>query len=291
MKKARLILGGGSAFGLAHIGVIKALKEEYEITGVVGTSMGAIVGGCVACSISPEEMLELALDVSTIEIFNPLTLDFSRSGVFDGKAVYRLFEEWTKKRKIEDTDIPYIAVAYDLHRQLTILINKGPCAAAMRASSSLPFVFAPEEMGDYLMIDGSVAHPMPLAFADKVPGEITIAVNVLPLASAEAEFYEPGHKKGKEKLNRYEVLLSSLMQNQSFMAIQSIVNNKPDIIINANHPDLGFYDLKKAEEFYDFGYKAAKEAMGEYSEPDFATKIRQSYEKLFERIVSKNRDI
>lgn len=291
MKKARLILGGGSAFGLAHIGVIKALIEEYEITGVVGTSMGAIVGGCFVCSISPDEMLDLALDVSTIEIFNPLTLDFSRSGIFDGKAIYRLFEGWTGKRMIEDMDIPYIAVAFDLHRQLTILMDKGPCAGAMRASSSLPFVFAPEEMGDYLLIDGSVAHPMPLAFADKVPGEITIAVNVLPLASAEAEFYEPGTRKGKEKLNRYEVLLSSLMQNQSFMAIQSIVNNKPDIIINANHPDLGFYDLKKAEEFYDYGYKAAKKVMGEYSEPDFATKVRHSYEKLLERIVNRDREI
>ncbi|MCB5266173.1 MAG: patatin-like phospholipase family protein [Candidatus Cloacimonetes bacterium] len=288
MKKAKLILGGGSAFGLAHIGVIKALTAQYEITGVVGTSMGAIVGGCFACSISPAEMLEMALDVSTIEIFNPLTLDFSRRGVFDGKAIYRLFEEWTKKRMIEDTDIPYIAVAYDLHRQITILIDKGPCAAAMRASSSLPFVFAPQEMGDYLMIDGSVAHPVPLAFADKVPGEITIAVNVLPLASADAEFYKPNTKKGKDKLNRYEVLLNSLMQNQSFMAIQSIVNNKPDIIINANHPDLGFYDLKKAEEFYDFGYKAAKKAMGEYSEPDFAAKLRGNYEKLLERIVNRH---
>ena len=130
MKKAKLILGGGSAFGLAHIGVIKALTAQYEITGVVGTSMGAIVGGCFACSISPAEMLEMALDVSTIEIFNPLTLDFSRSGVFDGKAIYRLFEEWTKKRMIEDTDIPYIAVAYDLHRQITILIDKGQIGRA-----------------------------------------------------------------------------------------------------------------------------------------------------------------
>ncbi|MCB5261390.1 MAG: patatin-like phospholipase family protein [Candidatus Cloacimonetes bacterium] len=291
MKTARLILGGGSAYGLAHIGVIEAIAEEYEITGVVGTSMGAIVGGLLACSVSPQKMLELAQDVSTLELFNPLTLDFSRSGIFDGKAITRLFEDWTQERMIEQADIPYIAVAFDLHRQLTVLIDKGSLAKAMRASSSLPFIFAPQEMEDYLFIDGSVAHPLPLAFADKVPGEITIAVNVLPTASPDIEIYEPGHKQTKQKLTRYEVFMQSLMQNQGFMAIQSIVKNKPDIIIHAHHPDFGFYDLKKAQDFYDFGYQAAKKALGEHSEPDFAAKLRGSYEKLFERIVTRAREI
>lgn len=291
MKKARLILGGGSAFGLAHIGVIKALSEEYEITGIVGTSMGAIVGGAFACSVSPEEMLESALDISTVELFNPLTLDFSRSGIFDGKAVYKLFEKWTQDCAIEDTKIPYIAVAFDLHRQVTILINKGSCAKAMRASSSLPFIFAPVEMGDYLFIDGSVAHPLPLVFADKVPGEITIAVNVLPTVSPDAEFYKPGPKQNKDKFTRYDVFMESLMLNQGYMAIQSIVHNKPDIIINAHQAELGFYDLKKAQDFYDYGYKEAKKVMAGYSEPDFAAKVRQSYEKLFERIVTRAREI
>lgn len=276
MKTARLILGGGSAYGLAHMGVIKAIGEEFEITGVVGTSMGAIVGGCFACSISPEEMLELAQDVSTIELFNPLNLDFSRSGIFDGKAIFRLFEGWTKEREIEDTDIPYIAVAFDLYRERTILIDKGSCAKAMRASSSLPFIFAPVDMGNYLFIDGSVAHPLPLAFADKVTGEITIAVNVLPTVSSEAEFYKPGGKPDRERFNRYDVFMESLMQNQGYMAIQSIVKNEPDIIINAHNSDFGFTDLKKAQEFYDHGYKEAKKAMRQQAEPGFAARLRSN---------------
>lgn len=291
MKKARLILGGGSAYGLAHIGVIKAISEQYEISGIVGTSMGAIVGCLLACSISAEKMLELAQDVSTIELFNPLNLDFTRSGIFDGKAIFKMFEKWTGKRDIEDTDIPYIAVAFDLHRELTVLVNKGSCAEAMRASSSLPFIFAPQEMGGYLFIDGSVAHPLPLVFADKVPGEITIAVNVLPTVSPKVEFYNPDRKQSKKKFSRYEVFVQSLMLNQGYMAIQSIVKNKPDIIINAHHPDLDFYDLKKAQEFYDYGYETAQKAMGEHSEPDFAEKLRSSYEKMLERIITRGREL
>jgi len=287
MKQARLILGGGSAYGLAHIGVIEAVSKEYEISGIVGTSMGAIIGACFACSISPQKMLNLAGDVSTLELFNPLTLDFSRSGIFDGKAITKLFDEWTDSRLIQDADIPYIAVAFDLQRQFTILIDQGTCSEAMRASSSLPFIFAPQEMGDYLFVDGGVAHPLPLAFADKIPGEITIAVNVLPPVSPQAEFYIPSKKTSKEKLNRYDVFLNSLMQNQGFMSIQSIVQYKPDIIIDAHHPKLSFTDLKKAKEFYDFGYDTATKAMQQYSEPGFARMIRGNYEKLLERIIAK----
>ncbi len=284
MKKARLILGGGSAYGLAHIGVIKAVAKEFEITGVVGCSMGAIVGALLACSISPDEMLELAGDVSTLELFNPLTLDFSRSGIFDGKAITKRFDQWTDSRKIEEADLPFVAVAFDLHRQVTVLIDKGSCAEAMRASSSLPFIFAPQKMSDYLLVDGGVSHPLPLAFAERVPGEITIAVNVLPPISPKAEIYEPGKKEKKDKLKHYDVFLQSLMQNQAFMAIQSIVRFKPDIIIDAHHSGLTLTDLEHAREFYGFGYQEAEKALKKYGESGFSNRLRNNYEKLLERI-------
>ncbi|MCK9556597.1 MAG: patatin-like phospholipase family protein [Candidatus Cloacimonetes bacterium] len=289
MKKAILILGGGSAYGLAHIGVIKAIKEQYEISSVIGTSMGAIIGGCLACGLEAEEMLGLAEDVSTRELFNPLNLDFSRSGIFDGKTILKKFAEWTDGRRIEDTDIPYIAVAYDLNRQATILIDSGSLADAMRASSSLPFIFAPHAMSDYQFVDGGVSHPLPLAFVDGLPGEITIAVNVLPHVANKAEHYIPSKARTPRKLLHYNVFMQSLMQNQGFMAIQSIINHKPDIIIDAHQPQLGFTDLKKAREFFDFGYEQAVNAFKDHSEPGFALRLRDSYEQLLSRLVHKNR--
>ncbi|MDD4686669.1 MAG: patatin-like phospholipase family protein [Candidatus Cloacimonetes bacterium] len=287
MKKARLILGGGSAYGLAHIGVIKALEKHYEISGVIGTSMGAIIGACLACGFEAEEILAFAKDVSTIELFNPLSLDFSRSGIFDGKAILKQFEEWTQSRNIEDTNIPFIAVAYDLGRQVTILIDKGLIADAMRASSSLPFIFAPHELGDYLFVDGGVSHPLPLAFADKIPGEITIAVNVLPHVAKDAEYYQPNDAHPKKKLVRYDVFMESLMQNQGFMAIQAILRNEPDMVVDAYNPEYGFMDLKKADEFYEYGYQQALKAINSYKEPGFASKIRESYEQLLGRFSVK----
>lgn len=287
MKKVKLILGGGAAYGLAHIGVIKAIQEHYEISGIVGTSMGAIIGGCLACGLEADLMLQYAKAVSTVELFNPLNLDFSRSGIFDGKAILKQFADWTASRNIEDADIPFIAVAYDLTRQATVLIDSGMMADAMRASCSLPFVFAPHGMGDYLFVDGGVSHPLPLAFAEKVPGEVSIAVNVLPKVANEAEFYKANTKKPRTKMIRYDIFMKSLMQNQGFMAIQSILRDEPDIVIDAHQPKLGFTDIRKADEFYEYGYKQAQKAVEDYRLPGFADKLRANYEQLLGRIVTK----
>ncbi len=280
MKQARLILGGGSAYGLAHMGVIAAVREHFEISGIVGTSMGAIIGACAAWGIPPEQMLSMAQDISTLELFSPLHLDFSRAGIFDGKAVRKLFAGWVSSANIQDCRIPFVAIAYDLIRKRSILIDKGPLADAMRASSSLPFIFAPHQIGDYLLVDGGVAHPLPLAFAHKVPGDITIAVNVLPPMALKAEVISLKPSRPKERITRYDVFMESLMQNQGFIAVQAATQFKPDIYIDAYHPNLKFTDLKKAATFYEHGFKVANTSLAAYSEADFPTKLKETYEQL-----------
>ncbi|MCD8478829.1 MAG: patatin-like phospholipase family protein [Candidatus Cloacimonetes bacterium] len=280
MKKARLILGGGSAYGLAHMGVIAAITEQFEISGIVGTSMGAIIGACAAYGIEAPQMLEMAEEISTIELFNPLNLDFTRSGIFDGKAIHKLFAHWTNKARIEDCDIPFIAVAFDLYRQCSILIDKGQLADAMRASSSLPYIFAPHEIGDYLLVDGGVAHPLPLAFAEKVPGELTIAVNVLAPIKQRVESINQSRMGKKEKLSRHDVFVQTLMLNQGLIAVQAATEFKPDIYIDAHLPELSFYDLRKAKDFYEHGYRVGRKSISAYPEPDFGDKLKDTYSQL-----------
>jgi NTE family protein len=280
MKRARLILGGGSAYGLAHMGVIAAITEQFEISGIVGTSMGAIIGACAAYGIEAPQMLEMAEEISTIELFNPLNLDFTRSGIFDGKAIHKLFAQWTNKARIEDCDIPFIAVAFDLYRQCSILIDKGQLADAMRASSSLPYIFAPHEIGDYLLVDGGVAHPLPLAFAERVPGEITIAVNVLAPIKQRVESINQSKARKKEKLSRHDVFVQTLMLNQGLIAVQAATEFKPEIYIDAHLPELNFYDLRKARDFYEHGYRVGKKSLDSYQEPDFGDKLKDTYSQL-----------
>ncbi|HNQ42811.1 MAG TPA: patatin-like phospholipase family protein [Candidatus Cloacimonadota bacterium] len=282
--KARLILGGGSAYGLAHIGVIKAILEHYEISGIVGTSMGAIVGACAASSNTPEQMLAYAEDISTMELFNPLDLDLSHSGIFDGNIIHKRYKKWTVSRRIEDGDIPFVAVAFDLNSQRSVLLDKGLFADAMRASSSLPYIFAPFALGKYLFVDGGVAHPLPLAFKDAVPGNITIAVNVLPKVSMEAERLDLGGKKERPKLLSHQVFMQSVMLNQGFIALQSMLQYQPDIYIDAHQPELKFTDLGKAREFYEYGYEQAQSSIESHKEPGFKEYLREKYRVLLEKI-------
>ncbi|MDD3536384.1 MAG: patatin-like phospholipase family protein [Candidatus Cloacimonetes bacterium] len=280
MKKITLVLGGGSALGLAHIGVIQSLTKHYEISAIVGTSMGAIIGGCYASGLSPEKMLQLSEDISLFELLNPRNLDFRRKGIFDGKVVLRLFEEWTNGMLIEDAPIPFMAVAYDLGRKTSVLFNRGPFSYAMRASSSLPLIFAPFSIGDYLLVDGGVSHPLPLAFAVEYPSELTIAVNVLEPVPSQAVYFEEGKAQVDNKLDRMNILLETLSQNQSNMALQAIVEYNPDIVIDAHHPQLNQADITKGREFYLWGKQRALEALAQHQEPDFRQKLKEFYLKL-----------
>lgn len=279
-KEARLILGGGAAYGLAHIGAIAALKEHYEITGIVGTSMGAIIGALAALGKTPEQMLEIALDRSTAKIFSPLNLDIRRRGIFDGKAAVKLFASWTDGAGFEDLIIPFIAVSYDLGTRSTVLIDSGSLADAMRASSSLPYIFAPHALGRYLFVDGGVEHPLPVAFRDRVPGKLTIAVNVLPPISTKVEVIEPQTTKRRLRLGLHQVLVQAMMQNQGFVAIQSMLQNPPDLIIDAHLDKYKLYDLKRAEDFYKHGYRVAQQCVVEHCEPRLRDLLLKRYQNL-----------
>ncbi len=284
-KDVTLILGGGSAYGLAHIGAIDAISEHFTIKAIIGTSMGAIIGAIAACGATPLQMLDMALDVGTRELFNPLNLDFTRSGIYDGRAIVKRFEKWTKGAQIENMDISFIAVAYDLVSRCTILIDKGKAAAAMRASSSLPYIFAPYAWGKYLFVDGGVEHPLPMAFTNRFSHKLTIAVNVLPPVSPKAETINLSPVHSKARLRSHQVFVQSLMHNQGFMAIQALLAYPPDIYIDAHEPAYSLLNLDKAREFYQYGYQAAEKAIEDFREPRFMEMLLKKYQTLITRRI------
>lgn len=289
-KKAILVLGGGAALGLAHIGAIAAIERKFSIAGIVGTSMGAIVGGLYCCGVSPFQMLEIAQEFRSTEIFNPLNIDITFKGIFDGRTTLKMLKKWTACRDIRDAAIPYIAGAYDLISNASILIDKGKFADAMRASSSVPYFFSPYEWGRYAFVDGGVEHPLPLAFAPAlgVKGTV-IAVNVLPKVSFKSARIDltPKNLQKKQNLRLNHVLLQSIMQNQGFIAMQALLNHSADIIIDANHPELNVMDFNKTQEFYDYGYKAAIGAINRYKEPDFLSNLLKNYSVALKKIATR----
>lgn len=285
MKTARLVLSGGAALGLAEIGAIQVLQESFDITGVIGTSMGSIVGGLYAKGLSPDEILDIASNYKKRDIFNPFNLDKDLSGIFDGKAILKQFEEWTDSILIENCRLPFCAVAFDLNKRNTVIIDKGPLANAMRSSSSIPYLFAPFQWEKYVFVDGGIEYPLPLGLAESLPGELTIAVNVMPNASVEAETITlDGGKHKTDKLRLPEVFLLSLTQNQAYLASQSILDNKPDLVIDAWFPEGSLFGFDEAETFYQHGIDASREALREYEQPNYLKKLRQKYQNLSSRL-------
>lgn len=281
-KKATLILGGGSALGLAHIGVLSVLEEHYDISAVIGTSMGAIVGGLFTMGMDCHSLLNIAGKQSNAKVFSPFYLDRHIGGIFDGSMMLKLFKEWTSDAPIESGTIPFIACAYDLNSRSTILINRGSYADAMRASSSLPLLFSPYHIYNYRFVDGGVEHPLPLSFAHLFKNDLVIAVNVLPIVEHQARMVElDSADVVKPKRNiRSEVVIQSIFQNQAYMAVRDISTFEPDIVINAAMPEGRPFAFHKAKAFYDYGRKTALKTLEEYSEPNFLDKIRRQYRNL-----------
>lgn len=297
-KEAKLILGGGSAYGLAHIGAIEAISEEFRITGIVGTSMGAIIGGLFAMGKEPKEILKLALDSKSDLIFNPLAVPTLAKifpfnllkGLHSSKNTLNIFNTWTQSARIEKLPIPYVAVAFDLKQGNTVLIDRGSLANAMRASSSLPLLFSPHAQGKYLFVDGGVEHPLPVAFGDSVPGTYTIAINVLSPVSVKAEKIELNTTGKKERIWPHEVVIQSVMKNQGFVAIQSMLQRPPDLFIDAHNPDKGMFDMFEARDFYEFGYAAARKSLDRHTEPHFMEHLLQRYQAGISKFLKNRRE-
>ncbi len=215
--KIGLVLSGGGAKGVAHIGVLKAM-EEAGLTPdyITGTSMGSIMGGLYSIGYSADEMAEIVnnidwdrvltnkipLDKVTFEekdYYGRYLLDFSiknkklqfPSGVIDGQALIELFSE--KTRLVHDiTDfnkfpIPFACVATNIVTGEPVVLNKGSLAMAMRASMAIPSVFTPVKIDGNLLVDGGLVRNMPVDEVLAMGADIVIGVFVSSDLNSEDE--------------------------------------------------------------------------------------------------------
>ncbi|HPT70025.1 MAG TPA: patatin-like phospholipase family protein, partial [Syntrophomonas sp.] len=171
-----LVLGAGSARGLAHIGVLQVLKEEeigYDF--IVGSSMGAMVGAIYA-SGADLYMLEKMLDSMNTNMM--LDVQVPRFGFVAGKRVDSFLALLTKNKNFDQLDLPVIAVATDLISGQRVILDQGPVTEAVRASISIPGVFTPVLKDDMVLVDGAVIDRLPVEVARDRGADIIIAVDV-----------------------------------------------------------------------------------------------------------------
>lgn len=206
--KVGLVLSGGGAKGLAHIGVLKTLDSlNIKVDYIAGTSMGAVVGGLYAAGYSANQLDSIfaALDVNALlQDYTPresksfyekrndeiyaLTLPFINfklglpSGLSKGLYNYNLISRLTKhvshERDFNKLPIPFLCVATDLETGEQVVLEKGILAQAILASGAIPTLYNPIEINDRILIDGGVVNNYPVEELKKKGMDFIIGVDV-----------------------------------------------------------------------------------------------------------------
>ena len=292
-QKVSLVLSGGGARGIAHIGVIEELeKQGYEICSVTGTSMGALVGGIYALG-KLEEYKNWLFTLDKLKIFSLVDFSFSKQGMIKGDRVFNKMKEFISDKNIEDLEINYAAVAVDILNKKEVLLNRGSIYEAIRASIAIPTVFTPLKLENSLFIDGGVLNNIPINYAKRCPDDLLIAVNV----NADIVVYKPvqlkkeiennqsiykkkikefkshlqtiTHSRSKEELDYFNLINKTISLMTGRIAQSIIEKYPPDILINISKKSCETFDFYKAEEMVE---------IGRYSAINFLERHRKSFQ-------------
>lgn len=178
-RKVGIALGSGAARGLASIGVLEALKElGVEVDLIGGTSMGALVGVFAAAGAlkTLKEVVERTDWKRLFSFFSDVVIP--RDGLIDGKRIEAFIKKYTGEKNIEDLKVPLKVVATDILTGEEILIGNGLALEAIRASISIPGIFAPVKRGERYLVDGALVNPVPVSVVKEMGAQVVIAVDV-----------------------------------------------------------------------------------------------------------------
>ena len=294
-RKVALVLGGGGARGLAHIGVLEVLEEHHiSIDLVVGTSIGAFVGGFYAARISVDEMERVAKAVDRIMVARMLAPNFSTGGFVDTGRIRKFLIDFIGDSKIEQLDVPFAAVAADLNTGEARVLTQGSLVEAIMASTAIPALFPAVSYDGGYLIDGGLVEPLPVRAARTLGARIIVAVNVAAKPGKLKQNKRPRGEHAAARLNKTVSMLRSRLlreENQgqtslndqndanalspsaikTFMQSVSIVENNliahqlrdtsPDILISPDIHEFGILEFHRGKELIACGVKAALKAL------------------------------
>jgi len=173
-----LVLGSGAARGFAHIGVIHALIEHgIKPDIVVGTSIGALVGGCYANN-QLDQFETWARSLTLRRIIGYLDIRIGGSGLIGGGRLARRLAEAIGTTSIEELPVRFAAIATEVGTGHEIWLTRGALSLAMRASYALPGLFPPVRLGGRWLVDGALVNPVPVSAARAFGARVVIAVNL-----------------------------------------------------------------------------------------------------------------
>ncbi len=272
--KVGLVLSGGGAKGLAHIGALKIIEEAgVRIDYIGGTSMGAIVGALYASGYRAQELDSIfrSVDFDTfIQDLLPrdaktfyeredsekyaLTLPFDNfkiglpKGLSKGQNFYNQFSRFTAHvndiNDFDDLPIPFFCMATNIETGQQVLLDRGYLPEAVAASGALPSIFSPVEINGVLMTDGGVANNYPVKEIKEKGAEIVIGIDVQDSLIS------------KEELNSVTNIMLQISNFRTFNAMKDKVL-ETDVYIKPSIMDFSVMSFARADEIIKSGEKAA----------------------------------
>jgi len=286
--KIGLALGGGSARGWAHIGVINELEQIGIVPDIIcGTSIGALVGG-VYLAGQLDALSKWLLRLDRKEIIKYLDIRLLRGGGFvEGSRLMDFFHQQMGDLKIEDLPRPYTCVSTDLETGREIWFQKGPLLDAIRASIAVPGIFTPVHLRDRWLVDGGLVNPVPVSVCRALGAELVIAVNLnqdsLNRHSGHLT-HNYDHDEGKNSVEAsllqkisgelkqrtgalvshffepkiptpglFDVLAGSIAIMQDRLTRSRMAGDPPDILLNPRVANIGLLEFDRATEAMEAG--------------------------------------
>ena len=279
-----LVLSGGGARGLAHIGVLKQLEElNIPIDAIAGTSMGAVIGGLYAAGYSADELEQIALDLDWQATLSdtPLREDipYRRKqddrdflvkqrltfkdgalsfplGLLQGQNMGVVLESLlVHTNEIDDFDrlpIPFRAVATDIATGEAVVFDHGHLPLAIRASLALPGFFAPVEVDGRLLVDGVLSKNVPIDVARAMGVDRVIVVDIgTPLKSA---------SELNSVLDIMDQTTTLLTRTNTERQLATLTD--ADLLLQPALGDMGFSSFAETQQAIDAGAQSLSEAQG-----------------------------
>ena len=290
-RRTGLALGAGGARGFAHIGVLLWLRErKIDCSCIAGTSMGSIIGAFTAFGFSPQALRRFSADIRWSDLVRYLQFSLRGSSVFTWSRIHDYLEQHLQGRSIEKLRVPFACISTDLSTGRAFVFRRGNVVTAVSASSAIPGIFPPVELGERALVDGELVDPVPVGLAFELGAEKVIGVSAqLDLAAARvSDAGQPGlvrrmdeWVKSLEKTpgrvgELAERILGGIENAAGGRRVFDVITDSFSVVTarildaarerTGDHlliePDVGGYgafDFEHAEEIIERGYRACEE--------------------------------
>jgi len=240
-KKIGLVLSGGGARGIAHLGILKALNElGVTVDMISGTSAGALIGGLYAQGLKPETIFELIKDIGFFKAVRPA---WALTGFFNMDGLKDLLMKNIPVNRFENLPLPLTVAATDIRKGQIHYFSEGELVPAVLASCSLPGIFNPISFNGNLYVDGGLIDNLPVK---PIRNQCDMIIGL-----------HCNHISPDVDVSNFK----SVIERSLLIAIYSnteISRGMCDVYIEPPRMDrFGSLDLSKAQEIYEYGYHFA----------------------------------